>query len=187
MTETTVTGADVEDRTNKGLQNLWYPVLPSWRLKGDPLGITRLSQNIVLWRDPEGEVHAIDDRCPHRGARLSLGWNLGDRLGCWYHGVEVTADGKVANVPAASDCKLIGRTTAHAYPVKEVAGAIFLYFGDEAHLSAPPLDPPEELVNSDKYSHFLCTAYWDCNYRYAIDNVTYPMMVKEPPGPAFFR
>ena len=78
MTETTVTGADVEDRTNKGLQNLWYPVLPSWRLKGDPLGITRLSQNIVLWRDPEGEVRvATGDQVEPEG-RLHAGRMCGE-------------------------------------------------------------------------------------------------------------
>ena len=81
----------VEDRVNRGLLNLWYPVLPSWAVAGAPVGITRLSENIVLWRDENGAVHALEDRCPHRGARLSLGWNLSDRLACWYHGVRSTA------------------------------------------------------------------------------------------------
>ena len=74
--------AAAEERLNKGLLDYWYPVLPSWGLHGTPVGITRLSQNIVLWRGPSGAVHACEDRCPHRGARLSLGWNLGDRVAC---------------------------------------------------------------------------------------------------------
>ena len=68
----------VENLLNNGLRNLWYPVVPSWRLTEEPLGITRLNTNIVIWRDKDNIVHALEDRCPHRGARLSQGWNLGD-------------------------------------------------------------------------------------------------------------
>ncbi len=99
----------VERLVNRGLLNQWYPVLPSWAVAGAPVGITRLSENLVLWRDEKGAVHAVEDRCPHRGARLSLGWNLGDRLACWYHGVEVDGTGTVRNVPAVDPCPLKGQ------------------------------------------------------------------------------
>jgi phenylpropionate dioxygenase-like ring-hydroxylating dioxygenase large terminal subunit len=138
------------------------------------MGITRLSENIVLWRDKGGKVHALEDRCPHRGARLSLGWNLGDRLACWYHGVQINTDGVVAEVPAVSNCSLEGSKTTRTYPAKEIKGAIFLYFGDEAHPEACELELPEQLV-SDEYGSILCTAVWKCHYQYAIDNVMDPM------------
>lgn len=164
----------VQERLNKGLKNYWYPVLPSWSVRDTPRGITRLSENIVLWRDADGSVKAIEDRCPHRGARLSLGWNLGDRVACWYHGVEVDGDGMVVNVPAVEGCPLEGQNCVRAYPVKELAGAIFVYFGDDIHQQPCDLELPEQLTSED-YSSFLCTAAWRCNYRYAIDNVMDPM------------
>src|SRR5689334_21220857 len=43
--------AQKEARINTGLRNYWYPVAASWNVKNAPVGITRLSQNIVLWRD----------------------------------------------------------------------------------------------------------------------------------------
>jgi phenylpropionate dioxygenase-like ring-hydroxylating dioxygenase large terminal subunit len=164
-----------EERLNKGLLDYWYPVLPGYALHGTPVGITRLSQNIVLWRDPAGGIRALEDRCPHRGARLSLGWNLGDRLACWYHGVQVTGDGVVADVPAVAQCQMKGMKRVRAYPVEERAGAIFVWFGSDAEAPAPPLDLPEELVDAAEWGHMLCTAHWACNYRYAIDNVMDPM------------
>ena len=170
--------ARAEARLNSGLRNYWYPVAASWAVTHAPIGITRLSQNIVLWRDGAGQVHALEDRCPHRGARLSMGWNLGDRVACWYHGVEVGGDGQVKSVPAVDSCPLEGRTCVRSYPVQEQAGAIFLWFGDQAPQegegSPDVLRLPEELV-SDEHSNFLCVAHWDCNYRYAIDNVMDPM------------
>jgi len=171
---TSIDDAAVAALVNRGLRNLWYPVAPSWAVHRAPIGLTRLSERIVLWRDGEGAVHALEDRCPHRGARLSLGWNLGDRVACWYHGVEVAADGKVAKVPAVDKCPLEGQRCLHTYPVREHQGGIFLWFGDALHQDPQPLEFPDELA-APGWSSFLCTAHWKCNYRYAIENVMDPM------------
>lgn len=166
--------AEAERILNTCIRNLWYPVVPSWQVGSAPVGITRLTEKIVLWRDGQGQVHALEDRCPHRGARLSLGWNLGDRVACWYHGIEIKGSGTVAKVPASANCPLEGQACVKSYPVKETAGAVFLWFGVDP--KAPPADLvlPEELT-SDEYSHFLCMSNWKTNYRYAIDNVMDPM------------
>jgi len=169
-----VTQEMIAERVNKGLKNIWHPVLPSWGVNNDPVGITRLSENIALWRDSVGKVHAIEDRCPHRGARLSLGWNLDDRLACWYHGIEIRGDGVVAAVPAIENCAMDGKKMTKSYPVQEIEGAIFLYFGDEANPEPCNLNLPNELIG-EEFSNFLCTAMWNCNYRYAVDNVMDPM------------
>ncbi len=96
MTANTTSSAQtVQDYLDQGLRGMWYPVLASWEVGNNPVGITRLEQQIVVWRDKQGAIHALEDRCPHRGARLSMGWNLGDRIACWYHGVEVGGDGEV--------------------------------------------------------------------------------------------
>lgn len=163
----------IEALLSTGLRNLWYPVLASAYLKDTPLGITRLGENVVLWREGQS-VHALEDRCPHRGARLSLGRNLGNRIACWYHGVEVKADGVVATVPAVDSCALVGKQVVRRYPTQEKHGAIFIYLGDALHPEPPALELPEQLA-SPEWSSFLCTARWKCNYRYAIDNVMDPM------------
>lgn len=158
----------------EGLRNLWYPIAPSWQVGENPLGVTRLGERIVVWRDRDGAVHALEDRCPHRGARLSLGWNLGDRLACWYHGVEVDAHGAVLDVPAVESCPLTGRTAVRRYPCREVRGAIFAWFGDALHEEPVELGLPEQLAD-ERFATMLCVATWQCNYRYAIDNVMDPM------------
>ena len=159
---------------NTGIRNLWYPVAPSWQVRNAPVGITRLGEQIVLWRGADGQVHALEDRCPHRGARLSLGWNLGDRIACWYHGIETDGTGTVKNVPASANCPLEGKQCVKSYAVQEQAGAVFLWFGLDAKTPPAALQLPEELT-SDEYSHFLCMSNWKTNYRYAIDNVMDPM------------
>jgi phenylpropionate dioxygenase-like ring-hydroxylating dioxygenase large terminal subunit len=68
----------------------------------------------------------------------------------------------------------VGRCAVKSYPVKEIRGGIFVYFGDALNPAPCPLDLPEELA-SDEYGAILCFAKWNCNYRYAIDNVMDPM------------
>ena len=157
-----------------GVRNLWYPVAASWMVKDKPVGLMRLGEPIVVWRDGGGAVRVLADRCPHRGSRLSLGWNLGDRLACWYHGVEVGGDGVVRKVPAMDDCPLVGATAVKSYPCFEHMGGIFAYFGDEAHPDPVAFTLPEEL-DSPEWDAILCTSHWRCDYRYAIDNVMDPM------------
>lgn len=159
---------------NTGIRNLWYPVVPSWQVGNAPIGITRLGEQIALWRDAQGQVHAIEDRCPHRGARLSLGWNLGDRLACWYHGVELDGQGIVQSVPAVNNCPMEGKKCIKSYPVQERCGAIFLWFGIDLDAEPALLELPEQL-SDEQWSNFLCMSNWKVNYRYAVDNVMDPM------------
>jgi hypothetical protein len=59
----------VQAYLDAGLRNYWHPVAPGWQVNNAPVGLTRLGEQIVLWRDQDGKVHALEDRCPHRGAR----------------------------------------------------------------------------------------------------------------------
>lgn len=168
------TAIDVQKYLDLGLRDQWHPVLSSWEVHSNPVGITRLGENIVVWRDEEGQVHALEDRCPHRGARLSLGWNLGNRLACWYHGVEVRHDGVVEDVPAVNDCPLKGSDCVKTYPVQEKNGAVFIWFGIDPKQQPDELILPDQLA-SEEWSSFLCQADWKVNHQYAIDNVMDPM------------
>ena len=174
MADTLISPEAVEERVALGPLNRWWPVAASWMITDKPQGLTRLGEKIVVWRDKDGTVHCVQDRCPHRGARLSMGWNLGDRLACWYHGVEVGGDGVVKDVPAVSDCPMIGAKMIKSYPCFEHMDGIFVWFGDELHEEPDEFVFPEEF-ESDEWSAMLCTAHWKCNWVYAVDNVMDPM------------
>eukprot|EP00803_Ostreobium_quekettii_P002806 evm.model.scf_4148.1 EVM.evm.TU.scf_4148.1 scf_4148:1158-1754(-) len=76
----------------------WYPVAPlTWleEAQGDGFesGLPEvqrmaiLGRDIVVWKDGEGAWRAVEDRCPHRLAALSLGSVQEDgTLACRYHG-----------------------------------------------------------------------------------------------------
>jgi nitrite reductase (NADH) small subunit len=72
---------------------------PSLRLEDIPrLGArvirTSTHGDIAVFRTAEGEVFALEDRCPHKGGPLSQGIVFGKRVACPLHGWTVgLADG----------------------------------------------------------------------------------------------
>jgi len=165
----------VERILSRGLAHYWFPVCPASWVKDRPISLRRLGRKLVLWRDATGVVRALEDHCPHRGAALSMGEVLGDRIACAYHGVQVRCDGVVTRVPGSPGCKLEGSRATRVYPAQEAQGAIFVYNSAEPHCdNPPPLVLPEQLT-SPEWSSFLCYVEWGCDYRYVMENVIDPM------------
>jgi phenylpropionate dioxygenase-like ring-hydroxylating dioxygenase large terminal subunit len=171
-----LTDQDIQAYLRTGLRNRWWPILPSRMVEtcGKPLGLTRLGEKLVLWRDAKGAIHVQTDRCPHRAVPLSRGVNEGDRLRCNYHGVQIGPDGTVLAVPGQPGCPLEGKKAVKTYPAQEIAGAIFVWFGDALHQDAAPFAPPEQLVG-EEFSSFVCYADWNASWRYVYDNLMDPM------------
>ncbi len=83
----------------------WHPVAAERDVGGAaPVAARVVNRPVAVWRDADGAVHAVDDRCPHRGTRLSLGSVVmrdgQSRLECPYHGWQFAADGRCRHVPA---------------------------------------------------------------------------------------
>ena len=165
----------VATRLRDGLKDRWYAACPSWFVKEKPVSLKLLGTNVAIWRDRNGKVHALEDRCPHRGAKLSQGSILGDTLKCPYHGVEVRCDGVATSVPGSPGCKLEGSRATRNFPVMEHSDCVFIFNGSRYVETPPPFTLPSELTHTDEYSSFLCYLEWKCDYRLVLDNVVDPM------------
>lgn len=157
-----------------GLLNQWYLVCRSGDVGDKPVHLKRLNQDIALWRDAQGRVHAVEDFCPHRGARMSKGRVLPEGLACVYHGLTVDGNGVVVAVPPVHSCPMVGQKAIVGYPVREAAGAVFLYFSNGVSDEVPELELPEPLV-SDEWSGFIHAADWNCHYTLPLENRLDPM------------
>src|SRR6185295_10347569 len=88
-----------------------------------------------------GQVHAIKDRCIHRGVRFSekVECHTEGTITCWYHGFTYRwADGVVCNIIGAPNSQLIGKRRIKVYPVEEALGLVFIFIGDN-EAEVPPL------------------------------------------------
>ena len=107
-------------------RTLWHPVAQSSEVVSAPLPVQLLEQPVVLWRNAEGEVQAFVDRCPHRGARLSMGRVDNGNLECPYHGWQFSTGGQCVKVPAVPDFKPPASQCVKAFEVQEAYGLVWV-------------------------------------------------------------
>ncbi|MEG4008738.1 Rieske 2Fe-2S domain-containing protein [Microcoleus sp. Pol11C1] len=80
-------------------KRFWYPVIPSAELSGEPKAFELLGEPIVLWLDSEGKPAAVEDRCCHRTAKLSIGKVVGSNICYAYRGWTFNLSGTCVCVP----------------------------------------------------------------------------------------
>jgi phenylpropionate dioxygenase-like ring-hydroxylating dioxygenase large terminal subunit len=95
-------------------------------------------REIVIWRGSDGEAHVWEDRCPHRGMRLSFGFVRGTVLNCLYHGWRYAASASCAGIPAHPDLTVPPTIKANAFAVREAGGMVWTRF-DEGTDEPPAL------------------------------------------------
>lgn len=123
---------------------------------------------LVLYRKPDGGLVAMEDRCCHRQAALSLGQKEGDCLRCMYHGLKFGPDGACVEVPGQD--RIPERARVRTYPVAEKDDWIWVWMGDpeKADESLIPFAVgPSHPEWSMKTSHM----HVDADYRLEIANL----------------
>ena len=128
------------------LREFWTPFLPSRDLpeRDGPLKRVRLlGEDLVAFRDSNGDIGLIAENCPHRGASLFFGRNEEAGLRCNYHGWKYDVTGAcldMPNEPAESNFK--DKVQVTAYPCREVNRMIWTYMGPR---ETPPPFPAFEV------------------------------------------
>lgn len=133
------------------LSRYWYPVVRSSRLLDRCTHKVRLlGENFVVARRDD-QVLAVDERCPHRQASMTLARVEDDGLRCIYHGWLIGCDGVVKETPNERDSGGRGNLRVRAPGIREAGGLIWLNIcEDEADRAPFPdwpwLDLPEDQV-----------------------------------------
>lgn len=156
-----------------GFANYWYPILLTSEVKRKPKAVRLLGQDIVLFRDA-GKLFALEDRCPHRGLKLSLGscdYAGSGTIACPYHGW--TFDGETGKLVAAimdgPDAPITRKVQIRKYPVQEFAGLIWLWPGEMEPVDLPG-DLPQFIGRQDTFFNISMYTDYKCNWRALVDN-----------------
>jgi phenylpropionate dioxygenase-like ring-hydroxylating dioxygenase large terminal subunit len=141
---------------------------------GSPVGVTCLGEDLVVYRDSEGNPKVLFDRCPHRYVKLSVGRVFGDELQCSYHGLRFDGAGVCTLIPweQPTNQAIQQKLCARSYKAAEVGGIVWAYLGDEKQFPAPLIEHclPEELFQPNRFVHFLLpTEIWDANWLLVVD------------------
>ena len=113
------------------LRNCWY--VAAWDSEVHRLQLTRrllLNEPVLLYRKSDGRVVALEDRCCHRHAPLSMGRIKGDNVECRYHGLQFDPAGKCVHIPWQEN--IPPSAGVKSYPVVERYHWIWIWMGDPA-------------------------------------------------------
>ena len=81
----------------------WYVIgQPKQFSVNRPYKHTIWNKNYVIWKTPDGNFHAIENECSHRGAALSGGKIKDGNIMCPYHGYEYDETGILRIVPGVN-------------------------------------------------------------------------------------
>ena len=117
----------------KLLRSYWQPIatIEEIPVGGDPMPIRIMSEDLVLFRDPDDRLGLIGLHCAHRGTDLSYGRVEDGGLRCLYHGWLFDIEGKCIDQPAEpEDKKFCHKVRQTSYPVQEKGGVIWTYMGE---------------------------------------------------------
>ena len=92
-----------QQQTFQGLMKAWHPIAWSKSLKNKPISATVMDINVVVFRDHHGRAQAMEDRCIHKGIKLSKGRGTKAGIECPYHGWTFDLDGTLIDLPDPDD------------------------------------------------------------------------------------
>jgi phenylpropionate dioxygenase-like ring-hydroxylating dioxygenase large terminal subunit len=150
------------------LRNGWYSAIWSRELKEKPVGKTFLNEKVVLFRNDRGEVGALEDRCCHRAAPLSLGEISGATLACGYHGLQFDVNGKCVHVPGQADVP--SGAKVRSYPVHEKSNVVWIWMGEAAKADTTKI-PDMPWLSDPKWATTPGNLHVKSNYQFIIDNL----------------
>jgi phthalate 4,5-dioxygenase len=150
------------------LRRYWMPACLSSEIPepdGAPARVRLLGEDLVAFRDTDGQIGLIEEQCPHRGASLFYGRNEECGLRCTYHGWKFDVTGQCTDQRSELN-SFAHKIKITSYPVHESGGIVWTYLGP-AETMTPFRDfgtdsLPPELVSANKE-----TVY--CNWVQSMD------------------
>jgi vanillate O-demethylase monooxygenase subunit len=151
------------------LRNCWYVFGWSHDLAEGrgPTGRTIIGEPIVVWRDADGALHALEDRCGHRFAPLSRGRIEGDRLRCMYHGLTFDASGRCVGAPMMDEPPDV---SVRSYPVVEQHDWVWVWMGDSGAADVALIPAAHGITDPEKPMRANSIEY-QAHYQLVHDNL----------------
>ena len=157
------------------LRNAWYVAAWDREIQAGLHPVRLLGESLVLFRQSDGRVAALEDACPHRKLPLSMGRLKGDTVECGYHGMTFDGSGACLRVPGMQRVPPAARV--RSYPVVSRYGLLWVWMGDPGRADPATIfevrhwgDPAWGLNQGDAMDV-------RCHYLYLTDNLLDPTHV----------
>ena len=117
-------------------RRFWLPAIASRELlqkDAAPRRLRLLGEDLIAFRDSNGDVGIVGAYCPHKLAPLFFGRNEDCGIRCAYHGWKFDKLGEcveIPNLPPNFDTNALkARARIPGYPTREAGGMVWVYMG----------------------------------------------------------
>ena len=157
------------------VRNAWY--VAGWASEfGDALRrVAILGEHLVMYRQSDGGMVALEDRCPHRLLPLSMGQRVGDNIQCGYHGMTFDGTGACVRVPGQD--AIPAQAYVQAYPVHERHAIVWVWMGDPALANRADIFDMVEFGDPNWATHQGGQLHLKSNYLNVAENLVDPAHV----------
>ena len=130
------------------IKNCWYVAAWDYELReGELLQRSILNESVLLYRASDGSPVALNNRCCHRHAPLSLGRREGDCVRCMYHGLKYDRHGQCVEIPGQK--AIPRRMRVRSYPVAQSKRWVWIWMGDPAKADVAAIPDTFSLQHPD--------------------------------------
>ncbi|WP_330212004.1 aromatic ring-hydroxylating dioxygenase subunit alpha [Pseudomonas sp. Z18(2022)] len=150
------------------LRNCWYIAGHAEEATDKPFARTLLNEPVLIYRTSDGNVVAMDNRCPHRMAPLNQGKVIEDTIQCPYHGLRFDGTGACVSMPLGGVAP--PRAKLKTYPIVDNHRLLWIWMG-EADRADPTLIPNYSDRNDDSMGWFTGVLHCKANYQLMVDNL----------------
>jgi vanillate O-demethylase monooxygenase subunit len=162
-------GGEREPTNAPFVRNIWYVVGWAGEFEGSgPFSRCIIDEPVVLYRKGNGALVALQDRCAHRWAPLSLGRVEGDHLRCMYHGVKYGVDGQC--VEMLGQDRIPKTLCVRSYPVVERHRFVWIWLGNPA-VADTSLIPDLGILDQDWRRFYSGSLQYEAHYSLINDNL----------------
>ncbi|CAL1240581.1 Rieske 2Fe-2S domain-containing protein [Candidatus Methylocalor cossyra] len=150
----------------------WYAVEYDHAVKaGQVREVVFWGTSIALYRGADGQLAALQNRCPHRQLKLTHGVVEHCRLRCAYHGWAFDRDGWLVDYSHDSFGKPLIKTRLRSYPVQVRYGLIWLFPGNPEAALERALPEIPELGGEAPWAAFTVDFTWRTHHSMVMDNI----------------
>lgn len=153
------------------IRNCWYVAAWDYEVQSEGfLSRTITNTPLIFWRDAQGEIIAMQDRCCHRGAKLSKGRleDGGNCVRCMYHGLVFDRTGQCVSAPAQE--RIPPQVRVRTYPVVQQHRWVWIWMGDPEKADRN-LIPDTQWLDHPEWRSLPGYLHYDVNYLLIVDNL----------------
>ena len=152
------------------IRRFWLPFRLSTDVPeadGEQVRVRLMGEDLIAFRNTDGEVGLVQRNCPHRWADLFFSRNEERGLRCTYHGWKFDIHGSCVDMPTETEESTYqDKIKITAYPVKEYGGLLWAYMGPK---ELEPELPDFEYLRMPETHRFASWNWQQTNYAQAIE------------------